>query len=206
MENKKYERGDLRKSDPTELSAKDKILRTAIILFNEHGVHSTGIDLIIAESGVAKMTFYKHFPSKNDLVTAYLEYRDWIQFERLEKHTVGKTTDPRLQILGVFDALEEWFSEDDYRGCAFTRGLSDFGDAPESSAYRSVQRHFAKWQNFIGSPLKMIVPPKKLKIVLPQLMSLIVGSIILETASAGSGIAKLNKKLASDILASAARD
>lgn len=206
MKATELDRIDLRKSDPHELSARDRILRTAIILFNEQGVHTTGIDLIIAESGVAKMTFYKHFPSKNDLITAYLDYRDWIQFERLETHTIRKTTDPRLQILGVFDALEEWFNEEDYRGCAFTRGLSDFGGSPESSAYRSVQRHFTKWQEFIASPLKMIVPPKKLKSVLPQLMSLIVGSIILENATAGSGIAKLNKKLASDILASAARD
>jgi AcrR family transcriptional regulator len=198
---KNQETLDLRRADPNELSARDKILRTAIILFNEHGVHTTGIDRIIAESAVAKMTFYKHFPSKNDLINAYLDYRDKVQFERLERHTIKKTDDPRLQILGIFDALDEWFGEDDYRGCAFTRGLADFGDSPQSEAFKSVQRHFAKWQEFVATPLKAILPAKTMKTVLPQIMSLIVGSIVLENASAHSGIAKINKKLAAQILA-----
>jgi len=191
---------DLRNANPDLLSARDKILRTAIILFNEHGVHTTGIDKIIAESEIAKMTFYKHFPSKNDLINAYLNYRDKVQFERLERHTIKKTNDPRLQVLGIFDALDEWFSEADYKGCAFTRGLADFGDHPESEAFKSVQRHFAKWLEFVSVPLKEIMPPKKIKVVLPQLMSLIIGSIVLENASPHSGIAKVNKKLAAEVI------
>jgi AcrR family transcriptional regulator len=193
---------DLRSADPSTLSARDKILRTAIILFNAHGVHTTGIDKIIADSDVAKMTFYKHFPSKNDLINAYLDYRDKVQFERLERHTVKKTSDPRLQILGIFDALDEWFSEPDYRGCAFTRGLADFGDSPESEAFKSVQRHFAKWQEFVATPLKAIMPMKRMRFALPQLMSLIIGSIVMENASSHSGIAKVNKKLAAEVLGS----
>jgi len=200
MEKRDNETIDLRTADPNRLSARDKILRTAIILFNEHGVHTTGIDKIIADSDVAKMTFYKHFPSKNDLINAYLDYRDKVQFERLERHTIKKTADARLQILGIFDALDEWFSEPDYKGCAFTRGLADFGDHPESEAFKSVQRHFAKWQEFVRNPLKAVVPVKKLKVALPQLMSLIIGSIVMENASPKSGIAKVNKKLAAEIL------
>ncbi len=169
-------------------------------MFNEHGVHTTGIDKIIAESDVAKMTFYKHFPSKNDLINAYLDFRDKAQFERLERHTIKKTTDPRLHILGIFDALDEWFDEPDYRGCAFTRGLADFGDSPESEAFKSVQRHFAKWQEFVATPLKALMPMKKIKVVLPQIMSLIIGSIVLESASSHSGIAKVNKKLVAEVL------
>jgi AcrR family transcriptional regulator len=201
METRNQQTIDLRSADPHTLSARDKILRTAIILFNEHGVHTTGIDRIIAESDVAKMTFYKHFPSKNDLINAYLDYRDKVQFERLGRHTIKKTSDPRLQILGIFDALDEWFGETDYKGCAFTRGLADFGNSPESEAFKSVQRHFAKWQEFVATPLKAIMPIKKMKLVLPQIMSLIVGSIVLENASPHSGIAKVNKKLAAEILA-----
>jgi AcrR family transcriptional regulator len=200
MESKKPQTLDLRKAEPSTLSAREKILRTAIILFNEHGVHTTGIDKIIADSAVAKMTFYKHFPSKSDLINAYLDYRDKVQFERLERHSTGKTEDPRLQILGIFDALDEWFSEADYRGCAFTRGLADFGDSPDSEAFKSVQRHFSRWQEFVAKPLKTFMPMKKMQVVLPQLMSLIIGSIVLENASAHSGIAKVNKKLAAKIL------
>ena len=56
-------------------SARDRILRTAHDLFYRDGIRATGIDRVIAESGVAKLTFYRHFPSKNDLIRAYLDYR-----------------------------------------------------------------------------------------------------------------------------------
>jgi AcrR family transcriptional regulator len=191
---------DLRTVAIAELSARDRILKTAILLFNEHGVHTTGIDKIISQSGVAKMTFYKHFPSKNDLILAFLDYRDAVQFERLKKYTVHKTKDARLQILGIFDALEEWFEESDYRGCAFTRGLADFGDHPQSEAFKSVQKHFTKWNTFIETPLLEFTSAKNVKIVLPQIMSLIIGSIIMATANSDPSIAKLNKKLVKSIL------
>ena len=82
---------DFRKSDPSSLSAKERILRSAIILFDKHGVHTTGIDRIIAESDVAKMTFYKHFPSKMNLIMAYLEFKHEARFSNLKKHTTEKS-------------------------------------------------------------------------------------------------------------------
>ena len=191
---------DLKNIDLSKLSARNRILKTAITLFNEVGVHSTGIDRIIAESGVAKMTFYNHFPSKNDLIVAYLDYRDTTQFDRLKKHTIEKTKNPRLQILGIFDALEEWFLEADYRGCAFTKGLADFGNAPESAAFQSVQNHFSKWLAFVAAPLRELTTSKLLPAAQTQLMSLIIGSIMLASAGAGAQVARTNKKAAKLLL------
>src|SRR6218665_2250806 len=62
-------------ADTTDLPARDRILVTAHQLFYRDGIRATGIDRIIAESGVAKLTFYRHFPSKDDLVLAFLDYR-----------------------------------------------------------------------------------------------------------------------------------
>ncbi len=190
----------LRRADIEALSVRDKILRTAVLLFNEQGVHTVGIDRIIAKSGVAKMSFYKHFPSKNDLISAFLEYRDRMQFERLNRYTVDKTDDPRKQLLGVFDALEEWFRERDFRGCAFTRGLSEFGDDPKSKNYQQVQKHFGRWSQFIGERLSKLMSPRKAELALPQILSLIVGSTVMARVGADPSIAQINKKLADNVI------
>lgn len=191
---------DLRKIELVKLSARNRILKTALSLFNEVGVHSTGIDRIISESGVAKMTFYNHFPSKNDLITAYLGHLDERGFDRLKRHTIEKTKNPRLQLLGIFDALEDWFQETDYRGCAFTKGLADFGNAPESDAFKSVQNHFAKWIDFIETPIRALTPAKSVPDARTQILSLVIGSIMLASAGAGAQAAKTNKKAAKIIL------
>jgi AcrR family transcriptional regulator len=197
---------DLRKANPEALSVRDKILRTAILLFNEQGVHTVGIDRIIAESGVAKMSFYKYFPSKDDLISAFLEYRDRVQFERLHRYTVEKTDDPRKQILGVFDALEEWFREGDFRGCAFTRGLFEFSHDPKSQNYKQVQKHFSRWSQFIGEPLNKLMTARKAEIALPQILSLIVGSIVMASAGVDPSVAQINKKLADNLILGASKD
>ena len=59
-------------------AARERILATAFSLFYAKGIRAVGIDLIIAESGVAKATFYKHFPAKDDLVVAYLDKVDGV--------------------------------------------------------------------------------------------------------------------------------
>lgn len=191
---------DLRSANPETLSVRNKILRTAIFLFNEQGVHTVGIDRIIAESGVAKMSFYKHFPSKDDLISSFLEYRDRVQFERLHRHTVERTDDPREQLLGIFDSLEEWFREKDFRGCAFTRGLFEFGDDPKSRHYQQIEKHFGKWSGFIGERLSKLMTPRKAELALPQILSVIVGSIVMASAGVDPSIAKVNKKLADHVI------
>jgi AcrR family transcriptional regulator len=100
-------------------SARDRILHTAHDLFYRDGVRATGIDRVIAESGVAKLTFYRHFPSKNDLIKAYLAHRhrlwmDWLT-DALARHRMrGRGVAPLL--VAVF---KEWFESEGYRGCAF---------------------------------------------------------------------------------------
>src|SRR5215471_7151553 len=86
-------------------SLRDRILQTADELFYRHGIHSVGIDRIIEESGVAKMTFYRHFPSKTHLIAQYLAQKEQ-NWQRL----VGQFTDtartPAAKLLAIFDALE----------------------------------------------------------------------------------------------------
>jgi len=117
-------------------SARERILLTAHDLFYREGIRATGIDRVIAQSGVTKVTFYRHFPSKNDLVLAFLAYRhrrwmDWF-VEALQRHGGG------LQALPP--TLAEWFGSEDFRGCAFINSVGELGGA-QPEVVTVAQRH-----------------------------------------------------------------
>src|SRR5581483_2634289 len=109
---------------PTTMSAKResparrRILDTAHLLFYAEGIHTVGIDRIIAEAGVAKATFYHHFPAKEDLVCAYLGETAALAREAAARLRAD-AADPREALLSVFEALGELGCGPGYRGCAF---------------------------------------------------------------------------------------
>ena len=105
--------------------ARERILDTAFRLFYARGIRAVGVDLIIAESGVAKATFYKHFPSKDTLVVAYLDKVDGIWTGQLHAAAEAAGTDPADQLVGLFDALETACRNDGYRGCAFINAAAE---------------------------------------------------------------------------------
>lgn len=99
---------------------RERILDAAYDLFSRHGVRGVGIDAVIERSGVARMTLYRHFSSKETLALAFLARREqkWTR-EWLEEAVERRTSDPRERLLAVFDALDEWFRRDTFEGCAF---------------------------------------------------------------------------------------
>src|SRR4051812_30410653 len=107
-------------SAPERLSARERILETAYELFSRHGTRAVGVDRIIAECGIAKMTLYRNFRSKDELILAFLERRDeqwtraWLQAEAQRR---GDT--PAQQLLAIFDTFEGWFAREDFEGCSF---------------------------------------------------------------------------------------
>ena len=113
---------------------REHLVETALRLFYEKGFHATGIDTILAESGVAKMTLYKYFKSKDDLILAALELRDrrWMGWFGGELKRRGKT--PRQRLLAVFDILGDWFGQDEFRGCLFLNAASEYCGLEPGSA------------------------------------------------------------------------
>jgi AcrR family transcriptional regulator len=109
----------------TSSPARDRILDTAFRLFYARGIRAVGVDLIIAESGVAKATFYKHFPAKDDLVVAYLDRVDGIWSGQLRAAAEAAGPDPADQLVGLFDALGTACRRDGYRGCAFINAAAE---------------------------------------------------------------------------------
>ena len=115
------------------MQARDRILDTAYDLFSRHGIRAVGVDRIVAESGVAKMSLYRHFPSKDDLVLPFLQEReqrwtkDWLQAEAERR---GATAAERM--LAIFDVFGEWFVIEDFEGCSFINVLLEFDDREPS--------------------------------------------------------------------------
>jgi AcrR family transcriptional regulator len=120
-------------------SARDRILQTASRLFYARGVRAVGVDLLIAESGVAKATFYKHFPSKDDLVLAYLEQVDGVWTGQLHAAAAAAGSAPADQLVGLFDALDTACRRDGYRGCAFINAAAEA--APATPVHERTVAH-----------------------------------------------------------------
>jgi AcrR family transcriptional regulator len=121
--------------------ARTRVLETSYDLFSRFGVVSVGIDRIVDEAGVAKMSLYRHFPSKRELVIAFLELREerwtrgWLESE-IER--VSDTPGERLLVL--FDVLDVWFRSRRYEGCAFIRTVHEV-QAPTDPVHKQAVRH-----------------------------------------------------------------
>lgn len=128
-------------------NARDRLLDTAIDLFYANGFHAIGLDQIINETGVTKTTFYKHFPSKEDLILASLQRRDeWEAgaWDRAVKQIAGD--DPRAQLLAYFDVMDVWFNDPDFGGCMFINAAAEFAD-PRDPIHQEAAKHKVKARN-----------------------------------------------------------
>lgn len=121
-------------------STRERILDAAFALFNAQGVRAVGVDAIVERAGVAKMSLYNHFSGKDELVEACVvrageAWRRWLA-ETVEKLSL----EPAGRPLAVFDALEEWFSSRDFRGCTAINMTLELTE-PEHPARRAAFAH-----------------------------------------------------------------
>src|SRR5215207_2263802 len=135
----------LQTDPPTAASdARERILDTAYELFSRNGIRAVGVDAIIQRSGVARMTLYRHFGSKDALVLAFLERReqrwtrDWLQ-RAIERRAV----DPGERLLAIFDVFDEWFQREDFEGCSFINVLLEIAE-PRHELHRASANYLAR--------------------------------------------------------------
>lgn len=120
---------------------RDKILAAAYDLFSRHGIRAVGIDAIVEHSGVARMTLYRHFTSKEQLVLEFLRRREslwtiaWLQAE-----VEQRATTPRERLLAIFDVFGEWFRLEGFEGCTFINVLLETTDG--DNALRRASIHY----------------------------------------------------------------
>src|SRR5690606_4133485 len=121
-------------------SAAERLLETASRLFYTRGVSNVGINEIIARAGVARMTLYHHFPSKDALIKAVLERRLAERNAWLER-SHGSDTDPEGQILAVFDLFLEWAQSPDFRGDPLVTATFELGGQLNVARSYAQQHH-----------------------------------------------------------------
>jgi AcrR family transcriptional regulator len=105
---------------------RDLLLDTANRLFYRDGYHAVGIDTILREAGLAKMTLYHHFASKEELIVAALERRGELLAESMQAAMEQAGSSPRKRLLALFEWHREWFSSRDFNGCAFIRAAGEY--------------------------------------------------------------------------------
>jgi AcrR family transcriptional regulator len=129
--------------------ARERILDSAYELFSRRAIRDVGIDEVIERAGVAKATLYRHFPSKDDLVLAFLERREerwtvaWVEAEARRR---GST--PEEQLLAIFELFDEWFHRDDFEACSFINVLLEMG--PAHPAGQASVRHLSSIRSIVG--------------------------------------------------------
>ena len=126
-------------ADSRQLPVRERILETAQRLFYRDGFRAVGIDTIIAEAGIAKMSLYRHFPSKDDLIVAYLEESNRQFWNWIEGATAG-ADDPADRLVAMFEAIEKLSVSPECFGCTFQGTAAEFPDR-DHPGHQVAQAH-----------------------------------------------------------------
>ena len=163
------------------VSRREHLVETAMAVFNRDGFHAAGIDRILAEAGVAKMTLYNHFRSKDDLILAALRRRDE-EFRHWFAHALEqRTPDPVERLYALFDVLGEWFEAADFRGCTFINAAAEYGDHA-NPIHVAVAEHKQLVEGYIANLAAAAGAPAPDRLA-RSLMLLMEGAIVVAHAS-----------------------
>ncbi|MDF2962149.1 MAG: transcriptional regulator [Paenibacillus sp.] len=124
----KHKNGKVKAMAAARSSVRKHILDVASELFYREGIRSVGVDTIVERSGVSKATLYRHFPTKDDLIVAYLETQDHINWEHFDEAIARHEGSPKAQLLALIDATIELLEPGYHRGCHFLNALAEFSE------------------------------------------------------------------------------
>jgi AcrR family transcriptional regulator len=137
-------------SMPETTSGRERVLATAYELFAKHGTRAVGVDRIIAESGVAKMTLYRNFASKDELILAFLERREELWTRAwLQADVERRASTPGGRLLAIFDTFGEWFVVDGFEGCSFINVMLELPELGNPVRGACVE-HLAEIRRFLA--------------------------------------------------------
>jgi AcrR family transcriptional regulator len=172
---------------------KERILETADRLFYLRGIRAVGVDTIAAEIGISKRTLYNHFPSKDELIAAYLARRF--------RQPPSSDKPPVEQILGTFDSLERRFASKDFRGCPFVNAVAELG--AEDRAVKKIAIAFKESRRVWFRDLLMQLDVADANNLATQLQLLVDGSIALDLVRDDPSMARAAKEAARVLLGNA---
>lgn len=189
---------------PARASARDRLLTAASQLFHESGIQSTGVDSIIEAAGVAKATFYRHFPSKDALVLAWLADPRARWLPRVRAQAEAEGLDPAAVIPRFFDAVADWLESDAYRGCPYLNTGAEITE-PEHPARLIVREYLQEVEDYLEG-LIAAAGYRDSRQLAAQLQTLVAGSISLAVASRNRAPVLTARDAALRLLGQAARD
>jgi AcrR family transcriptional regulator len=177
---------------------KDHILQTASELFYRHGIKATGIDTIIKASGIAKMSLYKYYPSKDALVLAYLQTSADCMRNRILTGINDKNFNPQEKILAIFAVFDEMVASPDFRGCPFINAAVEYADVdgPIQQAAADFYREFCHLLTDLARQAGYSEPEE----LSTQLSILLAGATTREQIHKGSGAMRSAYKVAQILL------
>ncbi len=130
---------------------RERVGRAAYELFSQGGVRAVGVDAVIARAGTAKMTLYRNFPSKDDLILDFLRRREQLwTHEWLEAESTRRGRTPRERLLAIFDVFSEWFGQPDFEGCSFLTAMIEVSDR-EHPVHQAAVQHLANIRSYLAS-------------------------------------------------------
>lgn len=173
---------------------REKILTAATQLFESRGIHASGVDSIIAESGVAKATLYKHFPSKNQLIIEYLREKSDRFYHWINTKLADQKHDSQQILLELCNLYEQWITTPEFNGLPFHIGSVEFPD-PEHPVHHYSLQLSNELQHYL-SELAAMAGVKDAHSLGQQLTIIFEGGALLERLSPGSGAAKRAKNAA----------
>jgi AcrR family transcriptional regulator len=166
---------------------REKILATAIQLFETRGINASGVALIIRESGGARATLYKYFPSKNQLVISYLQDKSNRLYTWLEENLINKRKDSLEVLLTLCDLLEQWISKPQFHGLPFHTLSVEFPDASHSVNHYSAE--LSKELHLYFTKLAKTAGVKDPETLGQQMVILFEGAALVEGLNSGAGAA-----------------
>ena len=184
-------------------SRRDHLVETAQRLFAEGGYHATGIDKVLAAAGVAKMTLYKHFKSKDELILAALRRRDETFRNWFMREVERRAAAPRERLLVVFDVLGDWFGAPGFNGCMFISAASEYG-GPEHPIHAAACEHKRLLRAYLAE-LARAAGAESADDLAGQLLLLVEGATVTAQIECATGAAR-QARAAAQVLVSGALD
>jgi len=183
--------------------ARDRILETAERLFYAEGVRSVGIDRIIAEAEVAKMTLYNHFASKDELILAVLKYREAEVDEFFRSAIERGVAAGKDRLQAFFAALKKWFDSPGFRGCSFINAAVELAD-PKHPASQFATEHKCRFRGMLEEIVAETVG-RKVAPLTAAISLLVEGAIVTAVMEGSSKSADVARDAALELVAKSKR-
>ena len=182
-------------------SKRDILVRKTMEVLYRDGFQATGMDKLVKETGVSKMTIYKHFRTKEDLILAALRLRDEEFRNNFFRSVEKNAKTPKERLLAIFRTVENWINGSDFKSCMFIKAASEFQD-PEHPIHMAAAEHKqALLEYFID--LARQAGAKDPRLLARQLFMLMEGETVVAFILGKSGVSEDAKKAAKVLIGQA---